>query len=385
MESNNTLISVIMPSLNVKPFIEKCLLSVVNQTLKDIEIICVDAGSTDGTLEIIEKYAKIDSRIKVFHSDKKSYGYQMNLGISNANGEYIGIVETDDFIDEKMFEILYELSENGTTDISKVNFYHFYNESSKSVDCSKKNLPKNPFTVYDNADILNGHPSIWAAIYKKSFLEENNISFKEAPGGGWVDNPFLFQTFLSAKSITYKDEPFYYYRELNPTSSTNDLKDLTLPMTRMIDNLDALEEYSCKDEDILNALYIRIYWHIYDLLKKDNFKQQEKEVLKGFYDVLNRVDEDIIIKRFNNNDQKTYYKFSSPINIIDFNELSPDDYQNILKEHEFIYSRINKLEKENNKLNKKNKKLKKENKKLKNKILEFKSRKIIKIVDKFKK
>ena len=378
-----------MPSLNVKAFIEECIESVINQSLKDIEIICVDAGSTDGTLEIINKYAEKDSRIKIFHSDKKSYGYQMNLGISKSQGEYIGIVETDDFIDEKMFETLYDLTDGGTVDIAKVNFYHFYDESSKKADASKKNLPDKAFTVYDNADILNGHPSIWAAIYKKSFLKNKDISFMEAPGGGWVDNPFLFQTFLSAKTITYKDEPLYFYRELNPNSSTNDLNDLTLPMNRMMDNLDVLDEFSCKDEDILNALYIRIFWHIYDLLKKENFKQQEREVLKGFYNVLTRVDENIIKKRFNIKDQKTYYKYRSPLNILSFDdsnsiELSKECYENILRENEFLYTRLNALEKSNNKLNKKNKSLKKENKELKNEISEFKSRKIIKIVDKFK-
>ena len=390
MDNNQTLISVIMPSLNVKPFIEECLLSVINKTLKNIEIICVDAGSTDGTQDIIKKYAQKDSRIKLYHSDKKSYGYQMNLGISKANGKYIGIVETDDFIDDKMYETLYELTDDGNVDIAKVNFYHFYDESSKRVDASKKNLPESPFTVYDNADILNGHPSIWAAIYKKSFLQENNITFREAPGGGWVDNPFLFQTFLSAKTINYKDEPFYYYRELNPTSSTNDLKDLTLPMTRMMDNLDVLEEYSCNDEDILVALYVRIFWHIHDLLKKDNFKKQEIEVLKGFYSVLSRVEEEIIKKRFKLKDQKTYYKYVSPLNIFDFDdsdsiEMSKEDYENILKENKFLYMRVNSLQNQNSNLNKMNKNLKKENQELKNKLSEFKSRKVIKLVDKFKK
>ncbi|WP_405264719.1 glycosyltransferase [Methanobrevibacter sp.] len=389
MGNNQTLISIIMPSLNVKAFMEECILSVINQSLKNIEIICVDAGSTDGTLEIINNCAQKDSRIKVYHSDKKSYGYQMNLGISKAQGEYIGIVETDDFIDEKMYETLYGLTDNGRVDIAKVNFYHYYDESSKRIDSSKKNLPEKPFTVYDNADILNGHPSIWAAIYKKSFLKENNIAFMEAPGGGWVDNPFLFETFLSAKTITYKDEPFYYYRELNPSSSTNDLKDLTLPMTRMMDNLDVIERYACHDEDILTALYVRIFWHIHDLVKRESFKNQETEVREGFYNVLSRVDEDIIKRRFKLKDQKAYYKYVSPIGMLDFDdnnsvELSKKDYENILKENVFLYKRINALENQNSKLNKKNKTLKKENQKLNDKISEFKSRKVIKLVDKFK-
>ena len=164
-----------MPSLNVEPFIEECILSVINQTLHEIEIICVDAGSTDGTLDILNKYAQTDSRIKIYHSDKKSYGYQMNLGISKAQGQYIGIVETDDFIDEEMYETLYGLTDDGKMDIAKVNFYHYYDESFKSPSMLKRNLPESPFTAYENADILKGHPSIWAAIYKKSFLEDNNI------------------------------------------------------------------------------------------------------------------------------------------------------------------------------------------------------------------
>ena len=78
------LVSVIMPSLNVGNYIEKCLTSVMNQSLKDIEIICIDAGSTDGTLEIIKKYAELDQRIVVISSEVRSYGYQVNLGINSA-------------------------------------------------------------------------------------------------------------------------------------------------------------------------------------------------------------------------------------------------------------------------------------------------------------
>jgi len=351
-------ISVIMPSLNVKPFIEECIESVLNQTLEDIEIICVDAGSTDGTLEIIENLSKTDSRIKILHSDKKSYGYQMNLGMSNSTGQYIGIVETDDFIDEKMYEKLYDLTDNAAVDIAKVNFYHYYNDSTKRKDGSKIKLPSKPFSAYDHSNILNGHPSIWAAIYKKSFLMENNISFMEAPGGGWVDNPFLFKTMLAAKSIVYNSEPLYYYREENPDSSSNDLTDLTLPMRRMMDNLDVLDEFSCENENVIKALYIRIFWHVRDVLNRDNFNQQKFDVLNSFYLVLKRLDENIIYKSFSIDDQKLYYKFSSPLSIIEAN-LSKEDYKNLIRENDFLYSRISMLEKENEKLINENKELSK--------------------------
>ena len=115
-------VSVIMPSLNVAPYIRECMESVIHQTLRDIEILCVDAGSTDGTWEILEEYAQADRRIKLFHSEKKSYGYQMNLGLKEAVGEYIGIVETDDYILPEMYEELYAYAVEHDADFVKSDF-----------------------------------------------------------------------------------------------------------------------------------------------------------------------------------------------------------------------------------------------------------------------
>ena len=91
-------VSVILPSLNVAGYIEKAYKSVVRQTLEEIEIICIDAGSTDGTWDIIESVASKDDRITAIQSPVKSYGYQVNMGIDMACGEYIGILETDDYV-----------------------------------------------------------------------------------------------------------------------------------------------------------------------------------------------------------------------------------------------------------------------------------------------
>ena len=310
LNSTQPLISIIMPSLNVSEFIRECIESVINQTLEDIEIICVDAGSTDGTYEILQEYAEKDSRIKLITSNKKSYGHQMNLGIIESTGKYIGIVETDDYIKYDMYEQLYELTENGTVDIAKANFWHVDTTQSNNyifiADGTKKNLPKNKFTIYDNSNILNGHPSIWAGIYRRNFLINNNISFVEAPGGGWVDNPFLFETFCAAKSIKYKDEPYYCYRETNPNSSTNNLTDLNLPMKRMINNLDVLKKYNCTNEQVLSALYVRIFWHIRDLFKKEEFKTYKHEICSKINSVIRRVDGNIVRKYFNKNDIQLY-------------------------------------------------------------------------------
>lgn len=100
-------VAVIIPSLNSARYIDECIQSVQNQSLKDLQILCVDAKSEDGTLEILAHYAKNDDRIQIILSDKKSYGYQMNLGIKAAKAEYIGIVESDDYIKARMYEELY--------------------------------------------------------------------------------------------------------------------------------------------------------------------------------------------------------------------------------------------------------------------------------------
>ena len=297
MTEKNIKVSIIMPSLNVRDYIEECIESVIKQSLKEIEIICVDAGSDDGTLEILEEYAEGDDRIKLIHSDMRSYGHQVNMGISEADGEYIGIVETDDFIDEKMYETLYSLTDNASCDIVKSNFYYFqdWNSSMVKQNTSRWNVPINEkFTAYEYADISLGHPSIWAAIYKKTFLDENKITFMEIPGGAWVDNPFLYRTLLSAKSMKYVDEPFYYYRISNPDSSTNNIGDLTMPMQRALELFDVLEEYPY-DENILINLYFRVFTYMREILNMD-LESQKHEVFTYFKKAIDRMDEGIVKK-----------------------------------------------------------------------------------------
>ena len=116
------LVSIIMPSLNVAKYIDECLQSAIKQTLKDIEIICIDAGSTDGTREIINKYILTDKRLRVIDSDVKSYGYQVNLGIHEAKGEYIGILETDDYVDSEMYERLYDAAKKSNADYVRADY-----------------------------------------------------------------------------------------------------------------------------------------------------------------------------------------------------------------------------------------------------------------------
>ena len=132
-----TKISIIMPSFNVAPYIEECIKSVMGQTLQDIEIICVDAGSTDGTLDVLKRVESQDLRIHIIHSDKKSYGYQVNIGIKEAKGEYVGIVETDDFIASNMYEELYNIASEYNLDYVKGKYSSFISINNQTKCCKK--------------------------------------------------------------------------------------------------------------------------------------------------------------------------------------------------------------------------------------------------------
>ena len=118
-------ISIIMPSKNVAGYIEECLHSVQKQTLEDLEILCVDAFSSDGTRDILKQHAKEDRRIRIIDDVVGSTGYAFNAGLKAASGKYIGIVETDDYVEPTMFEVLYSIAEEYDLDYVKADFNAF--------------------------------------------------------------------------------------------------------------------------------------------------------------------------------------------------------------------------------------------------------------------
>lgn len=336
-------VSIIMPSLNVADYIKQCIESVTSQTLEDIEIICIDAGSSDGTLEILKECEATDSRITLLNSEKKSYGYQMNTAMAKATGDYIAIVETDDYIAKDMFEKLYALSENGKIDLVKSNFYHVFEDGQIKRDEGKKGLIKEKarFTINDYPAIIKAHPSIWAGIYRRQFITDNNITFKEEPGGAWVDNPFFYETAFRAQTIVYTDEAYYYYREFNPASSTNNLEDYTIPIKRMLDNLDVVDEYGEKSDKILKMVYMRAFAYLRNIKRRQHFTENLPEVRPLLHEMMMRMDEEYIKARSSLNDRMEYYRYLSPLRLA--SEYSSEEYENLLKENDFLYETIENL------------------------------------------
>lgn len=217
-------VSILMPSLNSGAFIRECMDSVVNQALQDIEIICIDAGSTDGTLDILREYEKIDPRVRIIISDKKSMGYQYNLGLDAANGDYIGMVETDDWIEADTFEKLWSAASRQDVDIVAANQYLYYTKP-EIHDVRFENLSRCPYEqVFCPKDVLHSFavkPLIWSAIYRRSMLKENNIRFNETPGASFQDTSFHYMVMTVAKTAFFLDQYFYHYRSDSETQSIN--------------------------------------------------------------------------------------------------------------------------------------------------------------------
>lgn len=219
-------ISIIMPSFNVAPYIRECMDSVLSQTLTDIEVLVVDADSTDGTREILEEYARKDSRVILLDDDKKSTGYANNKALDRASGEYVGIVETDDYIVPEMYEKLYLYAEKYKAEVVKADYDSFTTVQGKRLFVTHNLLgeKKKYYQVLNprkSRYIFCAEMFNWAGIYRRDFLNQYQIRHQETPGAAFQDNGFWFQIFAFAQRVVFVHESFYRYRKDNPNSSIN--------------------------------------------------------------------------------------------------------------------------------------------------------------------
>ncbi len=263
-------ISVIIPVYNVEKYLNECLDSVVNQTLDKMEIICVNDGSKDESLKILNEYAAKDSRIRVIDKPNGGYGSACNVGLNDAKGKYIAILEPDDYIDCNMYEELYKIAEESGVDIVKSNYFENYdipaNRRINEIDFRKYDvMPDTEFNIKDFPVFLYYHPSIWSCVYSKEFIEKNHIRFVEAPGASWTDNPFQVQTMCLAEKIVYTPKAYYYWRKINLCDS-DDLKDYRIPFLRSREIHDWLRGANISDDGIWACLYKREMAYIFIVL-----------------------------------------------------------------------------------------------------------------------
>ncbi|MEW9052626.1 MAG: glycosyltransferase [Neobacillus sp.] len=206
------LVSIIVPIYNMEKYLPKCLDSIQNQTLRDIEIILINDGSTDTSGKIADDYALKDSRIKVIHKDNGGVSSARNSGMVIATGQYIGFVDPDDWISYEMYEKLYAAAEIEELDIVIChNYNHFIEKGYYELDT---------FNIIDNTlanirrNSLNDQyfSAVWNMIFKRSLIKEINHKFAEHLTV-WEDGCFVLKAFYATNNIKYIEEAYYHYRK----------------------------------------------------------------------------------------------------------------------------------------------------------------------------
>lgn len=250
-------VSVIVPIYNNENYLNECIDSIINQTLEEIEIICVNDGSTDNSLKILKEYADKDYRVKIIDKDNSGYGHVMNIGMDLASGEYIGIVESDDYILPEMYEKLYETAKEFDLDFVKSDFYRFYGEGDSLITNYEKIArdDENYDKIISPKEFKESFKFImntWNAIYSSEFLRKNLIRHNETPGASFQDNGFWFKANIYADKTMYLHDAFYMNRRDNPNSSVHNP-----------------EKVYCSNEE---------YQYIYNFLEENDFKEEFLDV-----------------------------------------------------------------------------------------------------------
>lgn len=222
----NPIISVIVPVYNAEKYLKPCLDSIINQTLKNIEILLVDDGSTDSSLKIIQSYANKDKRIKIIKQKNSGPGIARNKGISLAKGDFISFMDADDFFEPDLLESLHDKIEKTNSDIVFCRFWMFNQETLRDeppeYDVSMDLLPEDKvFSAESYPDnILNLYiTAVWSSMYRREFVIKNDLKFSYATRV--EDNLFAQTAIAMAKRISFLNRKLIHYRRFFHTSLTD--------------------------------------------------------------------------------------------------------------------------------------------------------------------
>ena len=223
-------VSLIIPVYNGEKYLEECLDSAIGQTLPDIEIICVNDGSYDASCDIIRRYMEADRRIRLIDKENGGYGSAVNAGLDAARGEYVAILEADDFAEPDMLARLYNEARENSLDIAKGGFF-LYRSAPERRDTPHPVLtrktprgvfcPTEGLSLKTAAAVFGIMPSVWSAIYRAEFLKQSGIRFSETPGASFQDLSFTFIVLASAARVKLLPHLLVHYRQDNGQSSVN--------------------------------------------------------------------------------------------------------------------------------------------------------------------
>jgi len=279
--SSDIIVSVIIPVHNSEKYLRECLTSVLSQTLRNIEVICVDTGNTNLCFDIIAEFQSTDRRILYIKDPNGSYGHKINVGIETARGIYIAILESDDQMSSDMLEKLYALAEEYRTDIVDADYYQFFCYKGKKllVECSMYSQSEafsHLMSHEENFIQKSTAYAIWTALYRRAFLREEEIRLNESPGASYQDVSFAFLTRLLAKRTYHLRMPLYQYRIDNMDSSVKSDKKIYEIIGEFDFLKKALEKRGTANENVWNTFYSKKYSSFYWNYRRLTEKSREK-------------------------------------------------------------------------------------------------------------
>jgi len=297
------LVSVIVPIYNSERFLSKSLDCIVNQTLRDIEIICVDDGSTDGSLAILNEYAAKDNRIKIITQKNKNAGAARNAGLGIATGKYLSFLDSDDLFELAMLETAYKEAEAQSAEIVIYNSDIFDNKSGRKLPSNwlvnVKALPQHG--VFGSEEIIDRiftsfHPVVWNRLYNAKFVKSNELLFQEIERA----NDALFSTIslILARRVRWIDNTLLHYRVGSSTQITSsgyigkkDYFPILTVMNAILDKIEIMDNFDLMLNDFVKFSTTKLlpvfkdinqknYFNVFYLLKEKWLTRLPNEVFK---------------------------------------------------------------------------------------------------------
>lgn len=254
-------LSIIIPVYNVENYLSRCLESILNQTFNDFEIICVNDGSTDNSLAVLQKFKSNDERIIIIDKKNEGSGVARNVGLSIAKGDYVYFVDGDDWIEENSLDKIVLKADELNTDILIFGGLSYYNNKGKNGGYSADKLPKQylnkVFSSKDiKKDIFKFPSTAWTKLYRREFLLKNNIKFQDIKVG--QDQLPFFHSMIKAERIALLPENIYCYRKNRKGSAM-----------------------TVKKKKSFSPIYV--FYGIEDMLKSENLLDDYKSIFVNKY------------------------------------------------------------------------------------------------------
>jgi len=284
-------VSIIIPVYNSEKDIEECILSVINQTLTDIEVILIDDGSTDNSPKIIKEYQeKYPQMIKIKTIQNSGAATARNIGLEMATGEYIGFVDSDDYIESSMFEKLYNQAKEKQSDITICGY--FLETKAKSTIRQIGHLEQYDKSIKENPNIYKvSVPYLWNKIFKRDFIIKYQIRLNRKLRI-FEDLEFVYKLYMEANKISKVDEALYHYRKQNEGALTEKFSEKffdIIPALKSLKKYAKKKEYYQNIEEYLTCIALK---HIYIRCNMEISENQLKMKLKYINKVFRFLDKE---------------------------------------------------------------------------------------------